>query len=44
MEETKARKDQETKMLKELVRTHFGPEEDHFTTDFTLKQAELRKN
>ena len=30
--------------MKELTRTHFGPEEDHFTTDFTKKQEELKRN
>ena len=44
MEEKKTRKDQETKKLKELTRTHFGPEEDNFTTEFTLKQEDLKKN
>ena len=44
MEEKKTRKDQETKKLKELTRTHFGPEGDNFTTDITLKQDELKKN
>ena len=44
MEEKKTRKDQETKKLKELTRTHFGPEEDNFTAEFTMKQEELKKN
>ena len=30
--------------MKELTRTHFGPEEDYFTTDFTKKQEELKRN
>ena len=43
IEERKARKEQETKKFKELTRTHFGPEEDLFTADFTKKQDEMRK-
>ena len=44
IEEGKSRKEQEIKKMKELTRTHFGPEEDHFTTDFTKKQEELKRN
>jgi hypothetical protein len=34
IEEDLKRKEQENQKLKELTRTHFGPEDDNFTTDF----------
>ena len=29
--------------MKELTKTHFGPEEDPFTVDFAQKQEEMRR-
>ena len=29
--------------MKELTKTHFGPEEDPFTVEFTMKQEEMRR-
>lgn len=39
MEEQKLRKDKEESQLKELTKTHFGPEEDDFTNEYQKRRT-----
>jgi hypothetical protein len=44
MEEARLRREREAKEAKELVKTHFGPEEDPFTADFTRTRDTVQKS
>jgi len=41
MEEARLRREKEFKEAKELIKTHFGPEENVFTADFTRTRDNL---
>ena len=45
MEETKLRREKELRDFKEVAKTHFGPEEDEFTSTFSkIKEDSKKRN
>ena len=44
VEEARARREKELKEAKERIRTHFGPEEDLFTADFSKNLDSQKKS